>query len=145
MTLSCLFLMDVKGKVIINRNYRGDVPMSASERFDRSLSSIVIPLVRFAQYIQEKDEMDQRPIFTDDGFTFAYIKVRSDHFSCAAVFAIAQQSFPDVCNETQFQYSFSSHEFVSIGKCKSYTPLWCVRNCETGLQRLFWRARRRKH
>jgi len=53
--------MDLKGRVIISRNYRGDVPMSVSERF--------------VQYLQENDEMDQRPIFTDEGFTFAYTKV----------------------------------------------------------------------
>jgi len=29
----------------------------------------------FNQYIQDKDEMDQRPIFTEGGCTFAYIKV----------------------------------------------------------------------
>lgn len=52
--------MDLKGKVIISRNYRGDVPMTVSDRF--------------AQYIQEKDEANQRPIFTNDGFTFAFIK-----------------------------------------------------------------------
>lgn len=68
MTLSCLFLMDLKGKVIINRNYRGDVPISASERF--------------AQYIQEKDEMDQRPIFTENGFTYAYIKHNNLFLMC---------------------------------------------------------------
>jgi len=54
--------MDLKGKVIISRNYRGDVPMSVSDRF--------------AQYIQETDEMDQRPIFSNEGFTYAYIKVQ---------------------------------------------------------------------
>jgi len=60
MTLSCIFLMDAKGKVIISRNYRGDVPMSITERF--------------SLYIQEQDEMEQRPIFTEDGYTFAFIK-----------------------------------------------------------------------
>ena len=30
--LSALFVLDSKGKVIIARNYRGDVPMSVSER-----------------------------------------------------------------------------------------------------------------
>jgi len=52
--------MDAKGKVIISRNYRGDVPMSITERF--------------SLYIQEQDEMEQRPIFTEDGYTFAFIK-----------------------------------------------------------------------
>jgi len=53
--------MDLKGKVIISRNYRGDVPMLTFEKFSR--------------YIQEKEEMDQRPIFNDAGYTFASIKV----------------------------------------------------------------------
>jgi len=68
MTLSCLFIMDLKGKVIISRNYRGDVPMSVSEKF--------------AAYIQEKDETDQRPIFTDEGYTFAYIKHNNLYLMC---------------------------------------------------------------
>lgn len=29
---------------------------------------------RFANYIQEKEEMDQRPVFTEEGYTFVYIK-----------------------------------------------------------------------
>jgi len=58
--LSALFIMDIKGKVIISRNYRGDVPMTVNERF--------------ASYIHEKEEMEQRPVFTDEGYTFVYIK-----------------------------------------------------------------------
>lgn len=35
----CLvFILDLKGKVLISRNYRGDIPMSAVEKF--------MPLVR---------------------------------------------------------------------------------------------------
>uniref|UniRef100_A0A7S4A224 Coatomer subunit zeta n=1 Tax=Pelagomonas calceolata TaxID=35677 RepID=A0A7S4A224_9STRA len=68
MAISCLFLTDAKGKVIIGRNYRGDIPTSTSERF--------------AQYIQDKDEMDQRPIFTEGGCTFAYIKHNNLFLTC---------------------------------------------------------------
>merc|ERR1711871_1217320 len=50
------------------RNYRGDIPTSTSERF--------------AQYIQDKDEMDQRPIFTEGGCTFAYIKHNNLFLTC---------------------------------------------------------------
>jgi len=60
MVASAIFIMDLKGKVIISRNYRGDIPMSVSERF--------------AIYIQERDEMELRPVFTDEGITFVYIK-----------------------------------------------------------------------
>mmetsp|Transcript_15935 Transcript_15935/g.18788 ORF Transcript_15935/g.18788 Transcript_15935/m.18788 type:complete len:425 (+) Transcript_15935:77-1351(+) len=60
MATSALFIMDLKGKIIISRNYRGDVPMSVSERF--------------SQYINETEESEMRPIFTDEGYTFVYIK-----------------------------------------------------------------------
>jgi len=33
-----------------------------------------LPPIRFATYIQEKEEMEQRPVFTEDGYTFVYIK-----------------------------------------------------------------------
>lgn len=32
MVASAVFIMDTKGKVIIARNYRGDIPMSVAER-----------------------------------------------------------------------------------------------------------------
>ncbi len=33
MVASAVFIMDLKGKVIISRNYRGDIPMTAAERY----------------------------------------------------------------------------------------------------------------
>ena len=38
----------------------------------------ILLLYRFAQHIQEKEEMELRPVFTLDGITYVYIKV-SDH------------------------------------------------------------------
>lgn len=35
-------------------------------------------LARFSLHIQEKDEMELRPVFTEDGITFVYIKVIFD-------------------------------------------------------------------
>lgn len=60
MVLSAIFITDLKGKIIISRNYRGDIPLSVSERF--------------AVTVQEKDEVELRPVFTEDGYTFVYIK-----------------------------------------------------------------------
>mmetsp|Transcript_802 Transcript_802/g.801 ORF Transcript_802/g.801 Transcript_802/m.801 type:complete len:425 (+) Transcript_802:80-1354(+) len=60
MVASAVYITDLKGKVIISRNYRGDIPMNVSERF--------------AVYVQERDEMELRPVFTDEGITFVYIK-----------------------------------------------------------------------
>ena len=33
MVLSAIFIMDTKGKVIISRNYRGDIPVTVSDKF----------------------------------------------------------------------------------------------------------------
>ena len=60
MVASAIFITDTKGKVIVSRNYRGDIPMSVSERF--------------SLHIQEKEEMELRPVFTEDGVTYVYIK-----------------------------------------------------------------------
>ncbi|OQR98282.1 AP-1 complex subunit mu [Achlya hypogyna] len=62
MVLSAVFVTDLKGKIIISRNYRGDIPMSIAEKF--------------TQYVTEKDDSEQRPVFTNDesGVTFVYIK-----------------------------------------------------------------------
>jgi hypothetical protein len=32
--------------------------------------------LRFAVTVQEKDEVELRPVFTEDGYTFVYIKVQ---------------------------------------------------------------------
>jgi hypothetical protein len=60
MVASAVFILDLKGKTIICRNYRGDVPMTAAERF--------------VSHVLESDESDLRPVIVDDGFTFVYIK-----------------------------------------------------------------------
>lgn len=60
MVASAVYIMDLKGKVIISRNYRGDIPMNVSDKF--------------SMHIQEKDEMELRPVFVLDGVTYAYIK-----------------------------------------------------------------------
>lgn len=60
MSASCLFIMDAKGKVIISRNYRGDMTMSVAETF--------------AKHLLEDDESQLTPIITDEGNTFVYIR-----------------------------------------------------------------------
>lgn len=52
--------MDLKGKIIISRNYRGDIPMSVSEKFTK--------------HMNEDEETQLTPVITDDGYTFIYIK-----------------------------------------------------------------------
>ncbi|KAJ3091895.1 AP-1 complex subunit mu-1 [Quaeritorhiza haematococci] len=63
MVASAVFILDLKGKVLISRNYRGDIPMSAVEKF--------MPLVLEA----EEEEQTPSPIIsTDDGVNFLYIR-----------------------------------------------------------------------
>lgn len=61
MVCSAVFILDLKGKVLISRNYRGDIPMSAIEDF--------LPLML-------DDEFEScSPILTsEDGIHFLYIK-----------------------------------------------------------------------
>eukprot|EP00736_Rhodelphis_marinus_P006219 Rmarinus@m.17448 len=60
MATSALFILDQKGKIIISRNYRGDIPMSCAERF--------------AQKLQDQEDNEVSPFIYDNGVTFAYIK-----------------------------------------------------------------------
>jgi len=61
MSVSAIFfLTDLKGKVLICRNYRGDLPMSVADTFSK--------------HLQEDDEAQLSPIITDEGYTYVYIK-----------------------------------------------------------------------
>mmetsp|Transcript_22555 Transcript_22555/g.35942 ORF Transcript_22555/g.35942 Transcript_22555/m.35942 type:complete len:425 (+) Transcript_22555:111-1385(+) len=60
MAASAVFFTDLKGKILISRNYRGDVPVSCIEKF--------------AFRIQEEEEMDSKPVYTENGITYVYIK-----------------------------------------------------------------------
>eukprot|EP00823_Brevimastigomonas_motovehiculus_P001328 TRINITY_DN11851_c0_g1_i1.p1 TRINITY_DN11851_c0_g1~~TRINITY_DN11851_c0_g1_i1.p1 ORF type:complete len:424 (+),score=70.72 TRINITY_DN11851_c0_g1_i1:50-1321(+) len=57
---SALFITDLKGKPIISRNYRGDMPMSVVETF--------------AKHLLEDDETQLNPVIQEDGYTFIYIR-----------------------------------------------------------------------
>jgi len=57
---SAIFMLDMKGKILIARNYRGDVPMTCAERF--------------ISKIMEEDEVNLRPVVEEDGITYIYIK-----------------------------------------------------------------------
>ncbi|KAF0467824.1 AP-1 complex subunit mu-1 [Gigaspora margarita] len=59
---SAVFVLDLKGKVLISRNYRGDIPMSAAEKF--------MPLVLEA----EEEQQAPTPCFTHEGINYLYIR-----------------------------------------------------------------------
>ncbi|ORY08424.1 clathrin adaptor, mu subunit [Basidiobolus meristosporus CBS 931.73] len=59
---SAVFLLDLKGKVLISRNYRGDIPMTVVENF--------MPLLLEA----EEDEQTLTPVITHEGINYLYIR-----------------------------------------------------------------------
>ena len=61
MSASAVFILDLKGKVLISRNYRGDIPMSEIDHF--------MPLIT-----EVEEEGTLSPILQHEKTTFAYIK-----------------------------------------------------------------------
>eukprot|EP00397_Hematodinium_sp_SG-2012_P028912 GEMP01030489.1.p1 GENE.GEMP01030489.1~~GEMP01030489.1.p1 ORF type:complete len:429 (+),score=84.97 GEMP01030489.1:105-1391(+) len=57
---SAVFILDLKGKVIIGRNYRGEVPMTVAERFQQ-------------QVVDQEDSL-LKPVFSEDGINFVWIR-----------------------------------------------------------------------
>eukprot|EP00300_Choanocystis_sp_HF-7_P001923 c11524_g1_i2.p1 GENE.c11524_g1_i2~~c11524_g1_i2.p1 ORF type:complete len:471 (-),score=132.37 c11524_g1_i2:185-1537(-) len=63
MVASAVFILDLKGKTIISRNYRGDVPMSIVDKF--------------VTHVVETDDTDLTPVIVDEEGTFVYIKYKN--------------------------------------------------------------------
>lgn len=62
MSISAVYILDVKGKVLISRNYRGDIDMAAIEKF--------MPLV-----MEREDDGMMAPIVQTEEATFCFVKV----------------------------------------------------------------------
>jgi AP-1 complex subunit mu len=65
MVASAVFILDLKGKVLIARNYRGDVNMGCVEKF--------LPLM-----LDEEESAGgsgyATPVLTEDGISYLYVK-----------------------------------------------------------------------
>ena len=61
MVLSGIYILDMKGKTLISRNYRGDIENSVLDKF--------IGLV-----MENEDEGQETPLLRTEEATFAYIK-----------------------------------------------------------------------
>jgi AP-1 complex subunit mu len=59
---SALFFLDLKGKTLLARNYRGDIPMSAVEKFPVLLSEA------------EDESSSVPPCFSNEGINYLYIR-----------------------------------------------------------------------
>ena len=55
---SAVFILDPKGKLLITRDFRGDISLKAAEKF--------------VNYLVEEDEITKKPVFEVDGVTYAY-------------------------------------------------------------------------
>eukprot|EP01138_Halocafeteria_seosinensis_P008762 gb/GECG01008956.1/.p1 GENE.gb/GECG01008956.1/~~gb/GECG01008956.1/.p1 ORF type:complete len:430 (+),score=43.82 gb/GECG01008956.1/:1-1290(+) len=63
MVASAIYFMDVKGKILLHRNYRGDIPRAAADKFSIKL--------------QESDPADLSPVYTEEGITYVYLQHRN--------------------------------------------------------------------
>eukprot|EP00667_Euglena_gracilis_P008823 EG_transcript_8953 len=66
---SALFIVDMKGKPLIQRNYRGDMPSTVIEYF--------------TQRVIDEDEGNIKPVFEHNGVTFAYVRHNNVYFVAA--------------------------------------------------------------
>jgi AP-1 complex subunit mu len=66
MACHAIYFLDLKGKVILNRNYRGDLPPNVAQRF---ISRIL-----------EEEEESVKPIFQD--YELSYIYLRHSNLYC---------------------------------------------------------------
>lgn len=65
---SAVYILDQKGKILISRNYRGDVPLNIAERF-------------VAKILEEEEELNVKPVIEEEGVSFLY--VRHNNLYCA--------------------------------------------------------------
>jgi len=61
MAVHALYVLDRKGKVIIMRNYRGDLPSNIPQRF-------------VAKALMEEEELNVKPVIEEQGISFIYIR-----------------------------------------------------------------------
>ena len=61
MSASAVFILDVKGRVLISRDYRGDIPASKAERFMQKL-------------LEVENESELTPMIYDEGVTYTYVQ-----------------------------------------------------------------------
>lgn len=62
MVLSSLYFLDLKGKILLFRDYRGDIPSEAAERFVTLLTDL------------ESQQQSITPVVTYDGVTYVHLR-----------------------------------------------------------------------
>lgn len=77
MVLSSLFFLDLKGKILISRDYRGDISPKYAEEFIELLSEreIAIEMGENCEGQVRNETLNvQPPIFHKDGISYCYMK-----------------------------------------------------------------------
>ena len=69
MAASAVYILDLKGKVLISRNYRGDMPLNIIEKFPKML-------------MEAEEEGTVTPVMTDENVTFIHIKCNNIYVVC---------------------------------------------------------------
>ena len=87
MVASAVFVTDLKGKILISRNYRGDIPLSATEKFSLR--------------IQNSEDVDIKPVWTENGVTYCSIKTNN-----VIILALTRRN-ANVCLVLLFLYKVS--------------------------------------
>lgn len=64
MSISAIYLLDSKGRVLISRDYRGDVPATSVTE-------------RFMSMLAESEEAEVSPVLNDGELNFIYIRYNS--------------------------------------------------------------------
>lgn len=62
MPASAVYILDHKGKILISRNYRGDVPLNVADKF-------------VTKILNDDEDLNNAPIIEEDGISFLYIKI----------------------------------------------------------------------
>ena len=66
MTVSAIYILGPTGKVIISRDYRGDVTEAAVDRWASCRSAVML---------REKEDTELKPVITEGDTTYIYVKV----------------------------------------------------------------------
>ncbi len=60
MPASAIYLLDLKGKILISRSYRGDIPISAVNRF--------------INHLLQDEELNISPVIEEEGISYIYVR-----------------------------------------------------------------------
>ena len=62
MACSAILVLDLKGRVLLARDYRGDIPLKYADRFIAKINEL-------------EDAGKLTPVIVDDGVTYLYVQV----------------------------------------------------------------------